>query len=34
MANMEKGIKLVKLKRSEIDANPPEEVKKKIEASM
>lgn len=34
MAEIEKGIKMVKVKRSDIDANPPEAVKKKIEEKM
>ena len=34
MAEMEKGIKMTKIKRSDIDSNPPEEVKKKIEESI
>jgi hypothetical protein len=31
MAEMEKGIEMKKLKRSDVDANPPPEMKKKIE---
>lgn len=31
---MEKGVKLVKIKRSELDANPPEPIKKKIEMKL
>jgi len=31
---MEKGIKLTKIKRSDIDANPPEELKKKLEKRL
>jgi hypothetical protein len=34
MAEMEKGVKMHKVKRSEIDANPPEAVKKRIEESL
>ena len=34
MAEMEKGIKMVKIKRSDIDADPPEAIKKKIEAGL
>ena len=34
MADMEKGIELRKIKRSDIDANPPQEMKKKIEKRL
>jgi hypothetical protein len=34
MAEMEKGIKMVKIKRSEIDTNPPPEVLKKVEERL
>jgi hypothetical protein len=34
MAEMEKGIKLTKLTRSDIDSNPPEAVKKKVEEKL
>jgi len=34
MAEIEKGIQLVKVARSDIDANPPEQVKKRIEESL
>ena len=34
MAEIEKGVKMVKVKRSDIDANPPEAVKKRIEESL
>jgi hypothetical protein len=34
MAEMEKGIKLVKVRRSDADANPPESVKKRIEEAL
>jgi hypothetical protein len=34
MAEMEKGIKLIKVKRSDSDANPPESVKKRIEEAL
>lgn len=34
MSEMEKGIRMVKVKRSDIDANPPEAVKKRIEESL
>lgn len=34
MAEIEKGIKLVKVVRSDIDANPPEQVRKRIEESL
>jgi len=34
MAAFEKGIELTAIKRSEIDANPPEQVKKKIEEGL
>lgn len=34
MSEMEKGIKLTKIKRSDIDANPPEAIKKMIEKSL
>jgi hypothetical protein len=34
MAEMEKGVKLTKIKRSDLDANPPEAVKKMLEKSL
>lgn len=34
MAEMEKGIQMLKVKRSSTDADPPEELKKKIEEKM
>lgn len=34
MSEMEKGIKMYKIKRSDIDANPPEAIKKKIEEKL
>ena len=34
MAECEKGIALWSIKRSEIDSNPPEEVKKKIDEKL
>jgi Eukaryotic mitochondrial regulator protein len=34
MSEIEKGIKLVKVKGSDIDTNPPEAVKKQVEASL
>ncbi len=34
MAEIEKGIKLVKVKGSDIDTNPPEQVRKKVEESL
>ena len=34
MSEIEKGIQLVKVKGSDIDTNPPEAVKKKVEASL
>lgn len=34
MSEIEKGIQLVKVARSDIDANPPEAIKKKIEESL
>lgn len=34
MSEIEKGIQMVKVKRSDIDANPPEAVKKNIEAKI
>lgn len=34
MSEIENGVKLVKVPRSDIDANPPEAVKKRIEASL
>lgn len=34
MSEMEKGVQMAKIKRSDIDANPPESIKKKIEASL
>lgn len=34
MAEIEKGIKMVKVQRSDIDANPPEAVRKRVEESL
>jgi hypothetical protein len=34
MSEIEKGIQLVRVKRSDIDTNPPEAVKQKVEASL
>jgi hypothetical protein len=34
MAEMENGVRMVKIKRSDIDANPPEAIRKKIEESL
>jgi len=34
MAQVEKGVELNRVARSEIDANPPAEVKKKIEEGL
>ena len=34
MAELEKGVKLYKIKNSDIDANPPEAVKKRIEEKL
>lgn len=34
MSEIEKGIMMMKIKRSDIDSNPPEEVKKRIEESL
>jgi len=34
MSEIEKGIMMIKVKRSDIDANPPEQVKKAIEAKL
>lgn len=34
MAEMEKGVRMYKVARSDIDANPPEAVKKRIEESL
>ena len=34
MAEMEKGVQLAKVKLSDIDSNPPEAVKKRVEASL
>jgi hypothetical protein len=34
MTEMEKGIYLTKIKRSDLDANPPKELKDKIEKSL
>jgi hypothetical protein len=34
MSEIEKGVKLVKVPRSDIDANPPEAVKKRIESAL
>ena len=34
MSEMEKGVQLFKLSRSDLDADPPEAVKKKIEESL
>lgn len=34
MSEIEKGVQMIKVKRSELDANPPEAVRKKVEASI
>ena len=34
MSEIEKGIQLVKVKGSDIDTNPPEAVKKRVEESL
>ena len=34
MSELEKGLKLVKVKGSDIDTNPPEAVKKRVEESL
>lgn len=34
MSEMEKGVQMAKIRRSDIDANPPESVKRKIEESL
>lgn len=34
MSEIEKGVKLVKVPRSDIDANPPEAVKKRVESAL
>lgn len=34
MSEIEKGVKMVKIKQSDIDTNPPEAVKKRVEAAL